>query len=264
MFMTNDKHVTDAWRHIHEDHPRAYRTSYPGFIGRLRKRDFQKTVDRQCHLTPHSLILEAGCGSGRDSLYFSRSNLRCVAVDYFMTPLNHLIMARSRYELKASHALESLMIAQGDIFSLPFRDNTFDLVFNSGVIEHYDRGTRRHLLKEMARTTRPTGFVCVRLPNRFHVLDPLWARLVSTFSDHDAYGIPEQAIPAEQIADEMSSVDLRHIYTDWTDVYDSVSLYPDWRPFRLVSFVANMILPRPPRLLRKRLGTRIIAIGQKQ
>lgn len=173
-------------------------------------------------------------------------------------------MARSRYESKASHALESLMIAQGDSFSLPFRDNTFDLVFNSGVIEHYDGETRHRLLKEMARTTRPRGYVCVRLPNRFHVLDPLWARLVSTFSDHDAYGIPEQAIPAEQIADEMSSVDLRSIYTDWTDVYDSVSLYPDWRPFRLVSFVANMILPRPPQLLRKRLGTRIIAIGQKQ
>ena len=53
----------------------------------------------------------------------------------------------------------------GNNFTLSFTDDTFDCVFNSGVIEHYKYPDNIRQIKEMARVTKPGGEVIINVPN---------------------------------------------------------------------------------------------------
>lgn len=53
----------------------------------------------------------------------------------------------------------------GDLFDLPFESNTFDLVWNSSALEHFD--DRLDALRAMVQVVRPGGAVFVGVPYRF-------------------------------------------------------------------------------------------------
>ena len=54
---------------------------------------------------------------------------------------------------------------EGDIFSMPFKSETFDFVWNIGVIEHYSDKYIISLLGEMLRVCRDGGAIAVGVPN---------------------------------------------------------------------------------------------------
>jgi SAM-dependent methyltransferase len=54
---------------------------------------------------------------------------------------------------------------QGDLFRLPFAPGCFDLVYNSGVIEHFDDERLEQALRSMAAATRPGGTLLAVVPN---------------------------------------------------------------------------------------------------
>ncbi len=70
-----------------------------------------------------STVLEAGCGTGQTLSRFSTRH-NTVGLDISQAALN---LARSNCKNPVL----------GSIFEIPFKDNTFDLVYNSGVIEHF-------------------------------------------------------------------------------------------------------------------------------
>ena len=51
---------------------------------------------------------------------------------------------------------------QGDIRTLPFRDDAFDLAFSMDVIVHLPPGEEQLAAREFARVLRPGGLVVVR------------------------------------------------------------------------------------------------------
>ncbi len=256
--MNDVRKVTEAWGRIHQRHPTAYQPRYVKQIKRLGHRDFAKLIHEYCNIPQGSLILEPGCGSGRDSLYFSSLHYRTVALDYHFLPLSLLQLA---VRLLPN---DSLQIVAGDLFGLPFPENRFDLVFNSGVLEHYgSESVRSAVLHEMVRVTKPGGHVAVLIPNCFHVLDGWWSVLVTRFSDHDEYDIPEQRISAQQLSKELESVGLSIELAEPIDAYDTISHYPFWLPLRATSYVASRVLPRPSQRIREKWGTRIMVVGRK-
>ncbi len=58
-----------------------------------------------------------------------------------------------------------LNLVLADAFRPPFRSGSFDVVFNSGFIEHFDDPVG--VIRIMAELTRPGGAVCVLAPARF-------------------------------------------------------------------------------------------------
>jgi SAM-dependent methyltransferase len=56
---------------------------------------------------------------------------------------------------------------------MPFKDNTFDLVYNSGVIEHFQEPDNVEAIREMGRVTKANGKVIVIVPNSLC----LWYRM---------------------------------------------------------------------------------------
>lgn len=106
-------------------------------------------------------LLEAGCGYGQTSLLVGE-NARRTLMDIEGTALE---IAEKLF----SEAKQEATFKIGDIFQMPFQDDCFDVVFNAGVLEHFDFCDRRKALLEMVRVVKPSGIVCVAVPNHYSV-----------------------------------------------------------------------------------------------
>ncbi len=258
----NRDHVTASWHRIHEELPGIHHIVMPERIDRLRKRDFNKIIQSDACLPSPARILEAGCGSGRDSLFFATMGHSCVAVDIDETPLAELRNAKLLYEHRHSGALLQLEALRADIFDLPYPDNSFHLVFSSGVIEHYDADTRLALLREMRRITTPGGCVCIIFPNKKHLLYGWWEMLANRFAAKSAYDIPESDLT--DVVHDLDSVGLELVREDWLDCYETICHYPSVMPLRALAHIMATSLPRLPTRIRKHMGIRTIILGRKQ
>jgi len=107
-------------------------------------------------------ILEAGCGTARVSLRLVEQYGQFIGVDYSFSALN---LCNSL--CNSTGIGERAQFVQADILKFPFKDNFFDLVWNAGVLEHYDQQARVAILTEMKRVCKPAGFVIVFVPNIF-------------------------------------------------------------------------------------------------
>jgi ubiquinone/menaquinone biosynthesis C-methylase UbiE len=108
------------------------------------------------------LVLEIGAGTGRDSLPLVHHGARVVQLDYAEHSLR--ILQQLSRETKTPVA-----IVGGDAFQLPFRDDTFDVVFHQGLLEHFRASQAEALLKEHIRVLRPSGLLLVDVPQRYHL-----------------------------------------------------------------------------------------------
>lgn len=115
----------------------------------LKYLDFIQGIDQS--LADGSTVLEAGCGTGQT---LARLSTRCETVG--------LDISRAALNLARSSCKNPI---HGSIFEIPFKDNTFDLVYNSGVIEHFVDPTNVNAIREMARVTKPSGRVIIIVPN---------------------------------------------------------------------------------------------------
>jgi len=106
------------------------------------------------------VVLEAGCGSGR-GLAFFHASAYMVGLDISLSSIK-----LSKQFLSEFRGYDLVL---GDIRYLPFKEAAFDLVFNSGVIEHFpeDSSLDQLALMEMARVTCPRGYVLTAVPNSF-------------------------------------------------------------------------------------------------
>jgi SAM-dependent methyltransferase len=115
----------------------------------LKYLDFMMKVEKD--LPVGSKVLEAGCGTGQTLSPLSERH-ETYGLDISKAALK-LAQYNCRYPVLAS------------IFKMPFGDNTFDLVYNSGVIEHFKDPENVVAIKEMARITKPSGKVIIIVPN---------------------------------------------------------------------------------------------------
>jgi len=105
-------------------------------------------------------VLEAGSGYGMTSVLLGAGVEKRVLLD--LEPVALATAARLFAEKG-----ESGEFVVGDLLSMGFKEGAFDLVFNAGVLEHFDFSMRCQALCEMYRVVRPGGRVLVAVPNHF-------------------------------------------------------------------------------------------------
>ncbi|MFA0778100.1 MAG: hypothetical protein PVTTEEND_001814 [Candidatus Fervidibacter sp.] len=116
---------------------------------------------------PHSLrVLEAGSGTGRVSLRLAKEGAQVTLLD-----LSEEALHLSRRLMTAWGVSATTIV--GSLFALPFKDNQFTLVWNGGVLEHYDEAEQRQMLSEMVRVS--SQWIVVMVPNR-RALFYRWAK----------------------------------------------------------------------------------------
>jgi len=112
---------------------------------RIARRDLRAFLAAELEVRPHMRVLEVSIGTG--------ANLRLLPQDAEIHGLDlSMGMLRAcRRNLRRKHREAALY--QGEAERLPFRDNTFDLVFHVGGINFFS--DRRRALQEMLRVARP-------------------------------------------------------------------------------------------------------------
>ncbi len=101
-----------------------------------------------------AITLEPGGGSAYVSAMLAEKGYVTSAMDYASIPLK---IAQEQLQSKA-------MLVQGDLFNMPFADESFDLTFNNSTMEHFPRERALEGVVEMKRVTRKGGYVFVGVP----------------------------------------------------------------------------------------------------
>ena len=106
-------------------------------------------------------VLDIGCGYGALSLTLSESaGFDVVAMDVLEVRLTSV---RARKAARDPEAAARIRIVRADAESLPFRDESFDAVVATEVLEHLDEPGR--MLSEARRVLRPGGQFFMTTPN---------------------------------------------------------------------------------------------------
>jgi SAM-dependent methyltransferase len=105
-------------------------------------------------------VLEVGAGSGRDSLELAERGARVFVLDYVGSSFDVIRrLARER-------GLEVVCVC-ADATRMPFREDSFALVFHQGLLEHFRNPMP--LLRENHRVTERGGHCLVDVPQRWHI-----------------------------------------------------------------------------------------------
>ena len=104
------------------------------------------------YLRPDSLMLEGGCGMGNYITYYAARGYKVVGVDFAQKALSTLHKRQP-----------DLMLSGGDVARLPFADETFDLYYSGGVVEHFEDGAEA-ALNEARRVLKDSGVLLISVP----------------------------------------------------------------------------------------------------
>jgi SAM-dependent methyltransferase len=99
-------------------------------------------------------VLEAGCGSGRAVKYFSDLGYKNV----------HGIELNKETVQTVNKIYPQLDVIQGNILSMPYDDNSFDLVVSYGVVEHFPKGLEAPL-HSLWKVLKPGGIAIITIPS---------------------------------------------------------------------------------------------------
>lgn len=101
-------------------------------------------------------ILEVGSGSGFLTSYFQKQHFASYGLDRSIMPLK---VAKEKFNVKN--------LVQGDMFNIPCKSNSFDVVWNEGVLEHFKFPKNLEACKEMVRVSKK--YVIIAVPNKFTI-----------------------------------------------------------------------------------------------
>jgi SAM-dependent methyltransferase len=102
-------------------------------------------------------ILEVGAGTGRDSVKMLGHGARVFLLDYSSESLR---LARQ------NTGSEEVILVLANGLTSPFPDNTFDVVFHQGLLEHFR--SPHGLLEENRRVLKKGGWLVVDVPQTVH------------------------------------------------------------------------------------------------
>ena len=114
--------------------------------------------------------LEVGAATARDSVALAEDGALPVALDYSHAALK---LARAA----ATEKDKTLFLVCGDANALPFKADTFDLVFHQGVMEHFK--DTDPMTDECIRVTKPGGDLLVDVPQTFHIYTVIKKTLIA-------------------------------------------------------------------------------------
>lgn len=237
---------------------RDYAPAYnAGFLKRFRRSPYIAIALRYARLPPASRVLEPGCGSGKFGLAFASLGNHVVILDY----LAHILRKVRDTERGLGDVLPRQLqgYCQGDLESLPFPSDGFDLVINEGVVEHWlDDELRVRVLREMVRVTRPNGVVAVIVPNGAH---PHARRWVSS-ADGCGKAPPMVFYSTARLAQDLEQAGLREVCVDGIYAWRSwVRLHPWNRLYKVAAILDHLVpLPKP---VRESWAINVIGLGRK-
>ncbi len=134
---------------------RAYRSGEHGWPVEGPEPFLIKMIERFRRRGHGGRALDVGCGEGRHTYYAAEQGYRAVGVDYEPLAIRRARALAPRHPMSRGRARFRI----GNIFSLPFRPSTFDLLIDYGCLHHVTRRDTRRYLDGVLSVLKPGGYV---------------------------------------------------------------------------------------------------------
>lgn len=105
-------------------------------------------------------ILEVGAGSGIDSIYLSKMGAKLTTLDFSPKSISISQKLAQKHSIKLNTIL-------ADYQKIPFKSNTFDLVFSVGLVEHFKKPLP--IIKEQLRVVKKNGYLLIDVPQKYNL-----------------------------------------------------------------------------------------------
>lgn len=103
-------------------------------------------------------ILNVGSGTGLADAYLAQKGAKVTLLDISKKSIEFSKKYFKSRKLKANFII-------GNAFKMPFKDGEFDIVWNSGVIEHFDDNDKTLMILEMWKRVKHGGKLIIQAPN---------------------------------------------------------------------------------------------------
>lgn len=113
-----------------------------------------------CELVAGKVALDIASGEGYGTAILAGKASRVIGVDISEEAVKH---AKTRY------IAENLEFLAGSCTNIPLPDMSVDVVVSFETIEHHDQHEK--MLQEIKRVLKPTGFLLISSPDKFHYSD---------------------------------------------------------------------------------------------
>ncbi|HEX9972447.1 MAG TPA: methyltransferase domain-containing protein, partial [bacterium] len=153
MPLTNksEKTISNTWDRVWKEIPIL--PWEKDFISQL----VYRAVDQEIGNAQKLNILEAGCGTGRISIRLANG-------ERSVTLLDSSVAALRLAQKFAQGNNTNIAFVNNSIYNICFRDNSFDVVWNAGVLEHFYEDEQRTIVNEMFRVCRESGTIIILVP----------------------------------------------------------------------------------------------------
>ena len=148
----------------------------------------RKKIDLDLESLKGLTVLDAGCGSGRYAEVFSRFGATVVGVD------------RTRAIDMAMRNLgdrDNVHLLQGDLFALPLKPASFDIVYSFGVLHHTP--DTREAFSRLVPLVKPGGLIYVALYSSYNKAlvrsSDFWRRITTRMPDRVLHALCYVAVP---------------------------------------------------------------------
>jgi ubiquinone/menaquinone biosynthesis C-methylase UbiE len=191
---------------------------------------------------PNGKLLEIGCGIGTDLREFARRGMQVTGLDLTENAINYTMQ-----HLKAFGLQGKLLVSDAE--KLPFKNNTFDVVYSFGVL-HHTPDTQK-AIDEVHRVLRKSGKAVIMLYHRRSLNYAAHRILDIPFDGSRKDRCPvERAYTTKEIRQMFSEFNLVNIKVDYL-------FGTGWK-------FANKLMPKfLHRALGKKIGWHIIIEAEK-
>jgi SAM-dependent methyltransferase len=162
--------VTELVKAFYEDTP------FPNYDDLDSRESLERKAQRNvfaalfnAQIPKNAIVLEAGCGTGQLTNFLGMAPYRkVIGGDICRNSLRLAKAFRDRYSIRNN------VFLQMNLFRLPFRDASFDLIVSNGVLHH--TGDPAGGFAALVRKLKPGGIIAIGLYNSYARLPTLWRR----------------------------------------------------------------------------------------
>ena len=183
-------------------------------------------------------ILEAGSGSGRISLRLAKENANVHLLD---NSINAIDFSRNIFK----NANKVCNITNASIQAMPYSDDSFDIVWNAGVIEHFVNKEQEDVLLEMVRVCKKGGLIITINPYAKSILHEFGRFVIEKMGK---YPFTDE-VPIKTLKDKAHALgcDLNKeeysigFIVLWVGMFKRLTLLPMGKIFKIPLFILNKI-----------------------
>lgn len=155
------EHENEFWSKIFKDEIKKNTNQYfSSYWWENYYKNLSAYINSITSLNNFNSVLEAGCGSGKSTILLNKK-IHKTLLDISKDALNYAKYTANKFNIK------NINFILGNIFSMPFKKDKFDLVWNIGVIEHYKLSEIKLIIEEMSRVCKKNGVIAIGIPNLY-------------------------------------------------------------------------------------------------